>query len=152
MIRQVFIHYLHHFNVLRFFSNRFIIQAASVDAEKFALPANRELLFLATYLACPVRYPPSFLKLFFKNSFSTLSCPIWACNSWVSTSGSSALLPFSKAAPMLASNSALQREIIIGLTSNFLASSARVCWFFKASRATLALKAGANFRRVFFFI
>jgi hypothetical protein len=67
-------------------------------------------------------------------------------------SGSSALLPYSKAAAIFTGNSAFQREIIIGLTSNFLASSASACWFFKTSRATLALMAGANFLRVFFFI
>src|SRR5665213_3618655 len=152
MIRQVFVHNLHHFNVLWFFRSRLVVQPASVDTQKFALPAYRQLLYPGGYQTSPFGYPPSLLKLFFKNSFSTLSCPIWAYNSWVSTSGSSALLPFSKTAPMLASNSAFQREIMIGLTSNFLLSSASVCWFFTASRATLALKTGANFRRCCFFI
>src|SRR5665213_1169139 len=152
MIGQVFIHDFHHLNVLGLFGNRLIIQMAPVHTEQLALPAHGYFLYPGAYQTHPLNYPPSLLKLFFKNSFSTLSWPIWAYNTWVSMSGSSALLPFSKAAPIFSSNSAFQREIIIGLTSNFFASSASVCWFFTASRATLALKAGANFRRVFFFI
>src|SRR5665213_2358525 len=126
MIGQVFIHDFHHLNVLGLFGNRLIIQTAPVHTEQLALPAHGYFLYPGAYQTHPLNYPPSLLKLFFKNSFSTLSWPIWAYSSWVSMSGSSVLPDFSNTDPILASNSAFQREIMIGLTSKVLASSASV--------------------------
>ena len=45
-----------------------------------------------------------------------------------------------------------ERDMITWLTSNFLVSSAKVCWPFTTSKATLAMKTGENFLLVCFFI
>src|SRR6185312_4147171 len=143
---------VHHFNVFRLFRRRFVIDFASIHCQQFALLTNRQSRRIRLDEHGPHLHIPSLLQLFFRNSFSTFNWPICAYNSWVSTDSCSAGAAFSKAAAIFSSNSAFHLEIITGFTSNFLASSASVCWFFTASRATLALKVGENLRRVCFCI
>ncbi len=90
---------------------------------------------------------PALLSAPCKKSFSSVSCPILACNSLRSTNGSSCLLSAPNTSATRSNNCLRHSLIWVGCRSCLCAISARVFSPRTASSATCALNAGEWFRR-----
>ena len=75
---QMSIQHVHHFQVFWFLRNRFVVDSVPANAQQITLAAYGELSMSGLQQLKALVYIPSFLQLFFKNSFSTFSWPIWA--------------------------------------------------------------------------
>src|SRR5690625_3546577 len=78
------VHTRHQTQILLRFTHSFVIHRTARHTQQLTLPANAQRLS-GIYQSFSLVHSPVFFKLFFKKSFSTFSCPIWAYSSLVST-------------------------------------------------------------------
>src|SRR5690606_15915916 len=104
MIKMPSIQHSHDVQILFTFAFWLIVDHATIELQEFALPAHAQLLILPDHGSKSVGRPNCF-EIFFSQSRSTSSWPIFAYSRCFSASPSLSTASFSNAAPAFCKNS-----------------------------------------------